>query len=112
MGVGAKEARAEPGGGALGSSLTGFIGGPGDVDVYAVDVLEAPSKRVTIKVGPHPLNLKFRVTDDEGGLIAEVGAAGPGGVEQRALDLPPGRYFVEVSAESGSSCAPYVVEAK
>ncbi|MEM1349116.1 MAG: hypothetical protein AAGI01_11205, partial [Myxococcota bacterium] len=106
------DTNAQPDGVAIGSSRTGFIGRPGDVDVYAVDVLEVPSKRVTIQVGPHPLNLSFRVTDDEGGLIAEVRAAGPGGVERRALDLPPGRYFVQVQAEEGSSCAPYVIEAQ
>lgn len=100
-----------------------YIAQAGDTDVFAFAVpyptpaaqdgadANAPPppapRQVRLTLGANPLNLGFKVLDDEGGLIAEVNRAGAGAAEKLQLDLPPGLYFVHVGAKRGFACEPY-----
>ncbi len=123
----------------IGATRTGFISVDGDVDYFAFlvageeaepggeEVLDAVeegvdevdeepgwdaevSRSVRIHLAGNPLNLRFELLDDEGGRVAMVNRSGPGGDEELTIDLPPGLYYLAVSATSGSSCDPYELE--
>ncbi len=116
----------------------GFINHAGDQDVYAfavpyptppphevgtakaglpnAGVPAAPAaptppkaRKVRVILGANPLNLGFKLLDDEGGLVAQVNRAGAGGEERLQVDLPPGLYFVHVAAKRGFACKPYTL---
>jgi hypothetical protein len=65
---------------------------------------------VEISLEANRLDLSFAVLDEQGGLIAEVDHAGPGGDESTSIDLPPGLYFVEVESARDFECRPYKIE--
>jgi hypothetical protein len=108
------------------SERIGYIGRPADVDVFAFAVPHpepnpdpdawpsAPSepKSVELVVEASPLNLGFELLDDEGGRVAEVNRAGAGSQEKLRIDLPPGLYFVHVSAKRGFACEPYRIKVR
>lgn len=84
-------------------------GSPQDNSPGAQPSFAAPvsPRKVRLKLGANPLNLGFKLLDDEGGMVAEVNRAGAGGEERLQIDLPPGLYFVHVAAKRGASCKPY-----
>ena len=83
----------------------GRIDRVGDLDWYRFEVEQEAMIRVGVEA--HRLDLKLRLVDDEGGLIAEVQRAGAGSIEETSLRLPPGEYAVEVSANQQSACEEY-----
>jgi hypothetical protein len=112
---------------------TGYIARPGDTDVYAFAVPfptpepvdpsadaandakpAAPPEPKTVRLvlEASPLNLGFELLDDEGGFVAEVNRAGAGAQEKLQIDLPPGLYFVHVSAKHGFACEPYSINVR
>lgn len=99
--------------------LKGIIAREGDVDYFVLDLSEAPLApdsagqwlhHVTIELENHPLNLQLMIYDQDGIALTGpqgVNKAGPGGQERFVADWPQGRYFIAVSATSGSLCEPY-----
>lgn len=69
----------------------------------------AAPRSVEILLGPNPANLAFELRDDEGGAVAKVDRAGPGGEERLKIDLPPGLYFIHVSGTQTDACMPYEI---
>ena len=83
------------------------------VAVQAPSPWEAPeTESIQIRLHGNHLNLGFQLLDDEGGRVARVNEAGPGGDEELVIDLPHGLYYVAVSASSGASCEPYRIEVR
>ena len=88
----------------------GYLLADRDEDWYKFTLQE--DSRVTFGVQSHPLDLMLELQDDEGAMIAEVQGAGEGGEERKEINLPPGEYFLKVSALSATSCEPYTVYVK
>lgn len=87
---------------------TAKAGAPSNAAAQASPVPPKPRK-VHLTLGANPLNLGFKLLDDEGGLVAQVNRSGAGGEERLQIDLPPGLYFVHVAAKRGSGCSPYTL---
>lgn len=82
---------------------------PDDVDIYAFAV-HGETQRVQVRAGSRAVDLILKVTDDSGGILANVNDGETGAAELVALDLPEGLYFAEVRWNGGDICAPYEIE--
>lgn len=106
-----------------GAARVGYVTGEQDVDVFAFalppaapthpaadpadeDADETP-RTIEVLLGANPANLAFDLRDDEGGIVARVDRAGPGGEERLKIDLPPGLYFIHVTGTQTRACKPY-----
>jgi hypothetical protein len=99
----------------LGAPQEGYISTPQDRDSWALVVVEdalAPIQRVRVALAEHPLNLAFTLFDDEGAPVGVADQAGPRGAESLEVDLPAGRYTVEVRSAGGNACVPYKLSAE
>ncbi len=85
----------------------GFDEPAGAAEVVEIVEIDETPQRVNIHLEGNALNLEFKLVDDEGGLVANVNRAGPGADERLGVELPPGLYFVAVSASQGFNCEPY-----
>lgn len=92
---------------------TGTAMGSEGADAGAMEPQGPPAppkpRSVTVNLRANRLDMGFELTDEQGGLIAEVDRAGAGANEQTSLDLPPGLYFVEVASGRGFECRPYEI---
>jgi hypothetical protein len=100
---------------ALGEVREGVLSSPADRDYWALtldDDMTQPIRRVRFGLEAHVLNLAFKVRDDEGQPVGVADAAGAQGAETLEVDLPPGRYTIEVStSDAAGACAPYKLSA-
>lgn len=101
---------------ALDATREGIVNTPQDRDQWALTLDEDPAnptRRLRFSLAEHPANLAFTVFDDEGAPVGVADAAGPRGAEQLEVDLPAGRYIVEVrgSGLTSAICDPYKLTA-
>ncbi len=104
----------------VGAPIQGYIARAGDIDTYALELAEPPERpdaygrwrrKVAVKLGAHPLDLVLKLLDQDGVVLDEVNARGASGAESLTLELPMGRYFVQVSAHDPAAqrCEPYTL---
>lgn len=86
----------------------GALGAPDDVDFYAFAV-QQEMEHVTIRVASRAADVILKVTDDSGGILANVNDGETGATESVSLDLPAGLYFAEVRWNGGDLCVPYEI---
>lgn len=97
-----------------GQWVEGALQRPTDRDLFAVDLLPPdgkPEAQLQLTVQEHPLDLKIRVLDADGGLVAQIDRRDPRGGWRLNVPLPAGRYLVEITAPERASCAPYRLRA-
>ena len=96
---------------ALRTVRRGTFAVPDDVDVFAFAVEGEPAttQMVSVDLVSPKVDLTLRVTDEAGGVVANVNNAAIGSRETIRVELPPGLYFAEARWTGGELCLPYTL---